>query len=342
MKKEIFKKKIEQELKKLNREQGVHFAWRCAVDALPFLGSKGSFNYWKKEDRQKYIYAIFNALDVNAAAYAYVTTAAAANAYTAAVATNAYTATNAIAYADNSNAAYAYAATNANADATNATVAYAIKNNINLESILLQNLNAIQDKKDQNIQIDWYGKIWGNFQKSLKAENCEYWGRLYQSIFEQGLVLDRDALKRRINVPKEIREQGAAAVGNYLEELEKGATRLNEARILILGDKGAGKTCLARRLVDPKAQMTTDDESTAGVNTMPWKLEDENINVRIWDFAGHTVTHAVHQFFLSERCLYIMVYDGRTEERNRLEYWLNHMENYGGDSSYPTHLKRLH
>ena len=61
-------------------------------------------------------------------------------------------------------------------------------------------------------------------------------------------------------------------------------------------------------------------------------LENAKIKVRIWDFAGHTVTHAVHQFFLSERCLYIIVYDGRTEERNRLEYWLNHKKNYGGDS----------
>lgn len=78
--------------------------------------------------------------------------------------------------------------------------------------------------------------------------------------------------------------------------------------------------------------MTTDDESTAGVDTTLWKPEKENINVRIWDFAGHTVTHAVHQFFLSERCLYLLIYDGRTEERNRLEYWLNHMKNYGGDS----------
>ncbi len=66
---------------------------------------------------------------------------------------------------------------------------------------------------------------------------------------------------------------------------------------------------------------------------MLWPLEDENINARIWDFAGHTVTHAVHQFFLSERCLYIVVYDGRTEQRNRLAYWLNHMKNYGGNSS---------
>lgn len=51
---------------------------------------------------------------------------------------------------------------------------------------------------------------------------------------------------------------------------------------------------------------------------------------KVVNFAWHTVTHAVHQFFLSERCLYIMVYDGRTEERNRLVYWLNHMKNFGG------------
>jgi GTPase SAR1 family protein len=78
--------------------------------------------------------------------------------------------------------------------------------------------------------------------------------------------------------------------------------------------------------------MTTDDESTAGVDTLFWTLEQDDIKVRIWDFAGHTVTHAVHQFFLSERCLYLMVYNGRTEEKNSLEYWLNHMKNYGGDS----------
>ena len=56
------------------------------------------------------------------------------------------------------------------------------------------------------------------------------------------------------------------------------------------------------------------------------------MKVRIWDFAGHTVTHAVHQFFLSERCLYILVYDARTDDRSRLYYWLDHMKNYGGDS----------
>ena len=144
---------------------------------------------------------------------------------------------------------------------------------------------------------------------------------------------DFEVAIRMKNVPKEIWEHGAAAVVNYLEEINRhGVKKFNEARILILGDKGVGKTCIARRLIDPDAAMTTDAESTAGVNTIFWKLEHENFYVDIWDFSGHTVTHAVHPFFLSERGLYLMVYNGRTEERNRLEYWLDHMKNYGGDS----------
>ena len=87
-----------------------------------------------------------------------------------------------------------------------------------------------------------------------------------------------------------------------------------------------------RRLINPDAPMTDDNDSTGGLILRFGNWRKKISSVRIWDFAGHTVTHAVHQFFLSERCLYMMVYDGRTEERNRLEYWLNHMKNYGGDS----------
>jgi len=145
--------------------------------------------------------------------------------------------------------------------------------------------------------------------------------------------LDKEAFEKRINVPPEIQEQGAAVVANYLEEIEKaGAKNLNEARIIILGDKGAGKTSLACRLINPDTQMPTETESTPGVDITLWKPENIDANIHLWDFAGHTVTHAVHQFFLSERCLYIIVYDGRSENRNRLEYWLNNINNFGGNS----------
>ncbi len=346
------REKIRKELEKLDRKQMVHFAWRCAVYTLPILGSRGNFNFWRKEVRQTYMYAIFSALDFNAIisvteAYAVAnasnSASTAANAARAAFAARAtfaaYTARAAAtaAYAgDAPDTTYATYAANSAANVARAAfaAAAAAKININFETIILNDIKAMQQGKkiDQQISTDLYGEVWDNFQKALEKEGCAYWGRLYMSIMDTGFILDPDALVRRINVPKEIRAQGASAVANYLEELEKGAKRLNEARIIILGDKGAGKTCIARRLINPSAQMTTKEESTAGVDTTLWKLKKENINVRIWDFAGHTVTHAVHQFFLSERCLYIIVYDGRTEERNRLEYWLNHMKNYGGNS----------
>jgi GTPase SAR1 family protein len=360
---QVVKNKIQKELKTFNREQLISFAWLCAVRTIPFLtNSNGNFIYLNKKNSQKELYRIFSILDI----IKYRTW----NAHIAFVANeeindvanfinNAFdviTTTNATIYAfkatfDASYVAYATyyndqsavnsfiplsiinVALNTAEDAINAAV-YA-NSAKDLASIILHDLIAIKNNEKiiQENNTDWYGKIWDNFQKALESEGCAYWGRLYKSIFDSGFVVDQKALERRMNVPKEIQEQGASAVAHYLEELEtKGSARLNEARIIILGDKGAGKTCLAKKMIDPVASMTTDEESTAGVNTLFWKLKNENINVRIWDFAGHTVTHAVHQFFLSERCLYIMVYDGRTEERNRLEYWLNHMKNYGGDS----------
>jgi GTPase SAR1 family protein len=40
--------------------------------------------------------------------------------------------------------------------------------------------------------------------------------------------------------------------------------------------------------------------------------------------------HATHQFFLSKRSVYILVLDGRRDEKT--EYWLKHVEAFGGGS----------
>ncbi len=342
-----FEDKVLQELEKLNRVQVVHFAWRCAVRVLPFFASTGSFEYFGGNQLQNHIYTVFHLLDMtiavdkpNDSAAANMGVAAAADAAVGNVAfyviVAAYRAARVAEAVNDADRSTAIAQAVEAFQRATATAARNAKKKIDIESVILHDLNTIQERdNNKNIQPEdthVYGDIWDNFLKALAAEECAYWGQLYQRIFDNGFVLDIDASEKRVNVPKEIKKLGAAAVANYLEELEKGGTRLNEARIIILGDKGAGKTCLARKLIDPQASMTTNNESTAGVDTTVWELKKEKINVSVWDFAGHTVTHAVHQFFLSERCLYIMVYDGRTEERNRLEYWLNHMKNYGGNS----------
>ncbi|MCP4373862.1 MAG: hypothetical protein GY797_38035, partial [Deltaproteobacteria bacterium] len=180
---EVIKKRIEE----LNKEQVVCFAWRCAVRALPFLGSNGHFNFWYEKDRQNHLFSIFLAL---------------------------YLAVD----RDSIDAARDDIAASRAAIAARYSAMDATRNNrkmlMNLEPILLRDLNTIQNKEKLDIQhmlTDLYGDIWDNFQKALATESCAYWGQLYKDIFDSGFVLDQEALQRRINVPKEIRNQGAAA-----------------------------------------------------------------------------------------------------------------------------------
>ena len=352
-----FDEQIREKITELNldSDQIILFSKLCAVRALPFIGTARNFGFWNRSGKNtQHLYAVLNAIDAiasyntslitsraaaraDAAAYA-AANAAAAYAYAAAAAYTANAAYVAAAYANA--AAAANAAAYAAANAANAARAISYERVIELRRIILEDLSHIKegayDKFDNNLSI--YGDVWGNFQKVLRDIGCGYWGRLYENIFKNRFRFDPAALKMRLSVPAEIKKQGAKAVADYLEQMEvSGSENLNEARVIILGEKGAGKTCLARRLINPKAPMTKPKESTKGVDSKGvWKIEGESasstVNARIWDFAGHVITHAAHRCFLSERCLYILVYDGRTERRNQLEYWLDHVRNYGGDA----------
>ncbi|MCP5050424.1 MAG: hypothetical protein GY940_24890, partial [bacterium] len=57
---------------------------------------------------------------------------------------------------------------------------------------------------------------------------------------------------------------------------------------------------------------------------------NKTIKAHLWDFGGQEIMHASHQFFLSKRSLYILVLDGREEQK--ADYWLKHIENFGGNS----------
>lgn len=47
------------------------------------------------------------------------------------------------------------------------------------------------------------------------------------------------------------------------------------------------------------------------------------VNLSVWDFAGQELYYASHSFFLSERSIYVVVFDMRYDEENsRVEHWL--------------------
>lgn len=132
------------------------------------------------------------------------------------------------------------------------------------------------------------------------------------------------------NPPIEIVKQGREAVINYFKSLEDGKEPLNEVKVLLVGDGGAGKTSLVKRLI--KNEFDENESQTHGININKWavKQSGKEIKVNFWDFGGQEIMHATHQFFLSERSLYILVLDSRKDDK--AEYWLKHIQSFGGDS----------
>lgn len=75
-----------------------------------------------------------------------------------------------------------------------------------------------------------------------------------------------------------------------------------------------------------------NEPQTQGINIskLPVNNGEREIKANFWDFGGQEIMHVTHQFFLSKRSLYILVLDGRKDEKP--EYWLKLIENFGGDS----------
>jgi hypothetical protein len=141
------------------------------------------------------------------------------------------------------------------------------------------------------------------------------------------------------NPPAEIVQQGNAAILNYFEERKGGVDHLYEAKMLILGKGGAGKTSLLRRLYYPDLPLPEPKETTKGIDIDRQQillLDGKQFRLNVWDFGGQEIYHATHQFFLTKRSIYALVDD--TKEDNKsvsdegFKYWLDLVEVFGGGS----------
>lgn len=129
--------------------------------------------------------------------------------------------------------------------------------------------------------------------------------------------------------PPEVVEKGVGSIKDYFRQLQaKGRDYLYEAKLLIVGEAGAGKTTLAKNIENPTYQLRENESSTVGIDVIPWHFPMENgqsFRVNIWDFGGQEIYHATHQFFLTKRSLYALVADTRKEDTD-FYYWLNVVE----------------
>lgn len=115
---------------------------------------------------------------------------------------------------------------------------------------------------------------------------------------------------------------------------KEGSQPLNEAKLILVGFGAVGKTSLVKRLIYNDFSETED--KTPGIQISDWKLTlhgNENINLNVWDFGGQEIMHSTHQFFLTQRSLYLLVLNGRQgHEDADAEYWLSLIESFSDDS----------
>ncbi|HYC92001.1 MAG TPA: COR domain-containing protein [Thermoanaerobaculia bacterium] len=140
--------------------------------------------------------------------------------------------------------------------------------------------------------------------------------------------------------PAEVAYKGLEAIRNYWRQrADTGVDYLCEAKLIILGEAGAGKTSLARKIENPNYKLREREKSTEGIDVIGYQFDtairarddgketvlQRRFQVNIWDFGGQEIYHATHQFFLTRRSVYVLVCDDRKEDTD-FSYWLHVVE----------------
>lgn len=227
--------------------------------------------------------------------------------------------------------------------------------NINLQnnpiSILPKTLKALQNLEELNVSncgLNHIPSIFFDLPKlqRLDISNSDF---LMSDIKNQIEIIPRQItnLKNLYSLslknnpikdpPSEVAEKGIVAIRNYWKETElQGVDYIYEAKMLIIGEGGAGKTTLCQKILNPNYQLKpqADDISTEGIDIVPYNFpiaNERDFSLNMWDFGGQAIYHSTHQFFLTKRSLYVLVTDNRKDDTD-FRYWLNVQELLAGDS----------
>lgn len=82
-------------------------------------------------------------------------------------------------------------------------------------------------------------------------------------------LIDLDTFCPNIEMPPpEIVQQGLVAICDYYLSLKNAEDHLFESKLLILGEGGAGKTTLAKKIIKPEYNLDEKEESTEGIDVL--------------------------------------------------------------------------
>jgi hypothetical protein len=125
----------------------------------------------------------------------------------------------------------------------------------------------------------------------------------------------------------EIAREGSRAVLSFLGLIAIAAREQWGSKLLVVGEGGAGKTSLVKAL---NGLPHDPDEPTTHLTEISQASLDhpDRPGIRMllssWDFGGQDIYHATHQFFLSDRSMFLLLWNARQGwEHAKLPYWLD-------------------
>jgi len=143
-----------------------------------------------------------------------------------------------------------------------------------------------------------------------------------------------------LGIPEEIlgppqAPKPAQEILRYYFAQREGSKPLNEAKLILVGSGGVGKTSLVKTLTTGK--FDPREKTTEGIKICDWECRvnrKEEVTVHIWDFGGQEMMHATHQFFLTARSLYLLVLSRRQGNYDEeADYWLRLIRAFGGKAA---------
>src|SRR6266700_1110097 len=133
--------------------------------------------------------------------------------------------------------------------------------------------------------------------------------------------------------PPEIVARGTADILSFLRELQESSIIRYESKLLLVGEGGTGKSSLLRALRNDTFDSNLSTTHGIEVDRLQLPSPHHEIILNTWDFGGQQIYHATHQFFLTKRSLYMVVWNARLGvEQGRLDYWLETIKAHAPDA----------
>jgi len=130
----------------------------------------------------------------------------------------------------------------------------------------------------------------------------------------------------------------------HYEDLKSGQRIDAEVKVLFLGNGGAGKTQLCRRLHGLEFDPSVPTTHGIQLGEMAFGLDgfQEPVRLNLWDFGGQDIYHGSHALFLHGQAIFLLLWtpelecqtayqEGELSFRHRpLSYWIDYLRTFAG------------